>query len=305
MKAWGPFRWWSQNLADERARERIDDEISDALVALAGSPERWREISEARETIRRLLKGKLGSLWREGRAWLYVYRSTAARTDGREESLGTIGLEWHLLKRQHSLGFSLDVDPGEGEATISLRIPRNGVYLTVPLPRAWLKRLDYHGRELGVNFHNGALWFKLWNDPHECNYQAPFRDPQSRKRQPVLHLDNLIFGKSKHRSEDLETFAGTLNLDGGYEITARRFVSEWRRPRWPIPRRVMRVEIEIPGGIPIPGKGENGWDCEDDAIFGRTAPAKTIEEAARQLIVDVEQTRRKRGGRDWKPRVAV
>jgi hypothetical protein len=304
----GPVYIWWQNLADEEGRQRIHDDLNDALCTLAGANpnQRWREIAEARRTIDGLLRGKLGPMWRHGRAWVRLYRSAADRKTDRSEPLLRLGVSWSLLRRQHSLGGSVYLDSGEGEVTASLRVPRAGIYITLELPRALRQRIGYRDeRELGVTFHDGALWFKLWNDPHDWHSSTPFSDARSSKRQPVLHLDDLLFGKVSYRTIDLETQEGTLQLDGGYEVKARRFMSEWKRPRWPVPQRIMRVEIEIPGGIPIPGKGENSYDCEDDAIYGRTSPAASIDEAAHTLIADVLETRRKRGGVNWKPAKAA
>lgn len=307
MIRWKRIACHWQNLAHDEVWQRMHDEVTDLLMQAVGPDaerQHWERVIDARNRLHGLVDGKFGPLWQHGRAWFYVFASEEACKEWTNDH-AEIGVSWSLLHRQPSLGFSLDKggDSG-GELTFSLRVPRAGVYLSVELPRHWRKRFGlggYEEREIGVRFHDGTLWFSLWNDPHDCDYRAPFSDPRSRSRQPVLHLTDLIFGKAKHHTEDLERFEGTLNLDAGYPITARRFVSEWRRSRWPLPRRVMRVEIEIPGGIPIPGKGENGWDCEDDAIYGRTAPATTIEEAARKLVADVEQTRRKRGGRGWTP----
>jgi hypothetical protein len=39
------------------------------------------------------------------------------------------------------------------------------------------------------------------------------------------------------------------------------------------------VEIEVKGGVPVPGDGENSWDIDDDAVEIMTVAADTIEEA--------------------------
>lgn len=301
----GPFYLHWQNLAHDDVWDRMHDEVSDLLAELAGPDvdQRWQDLSRARIRLHDLVDGKFGRLWQHGRAWLYIYGSAVERKADDGKRLGTIAAEWSIGRRQHSLGGSVYVDGGEGEITASLRVPRAGIYLTLPMPRSWRERVHYsYDRELGVTFHDGALWFKLWNHPHDWVGKAPFWDARSSLRQPTLHLDDLLLGKVQYRSEDLETMTGTLQLDEGYEVECRRFVSEWKRPRWPVPQRIMRVEIKVAGkGIPVPGKGENGWDCGDDAIFGATMPAKTIDEAARKVIADVQETRRKRGGRSWRP----
>jgi hypothetical protein len=47
---------------------------------------------------------------------------------------------------------------------------------------------------------------------------------------------------------------------------------EWTFPRWFVAKQSDSITISIEGkGIPIPGKGENSWDCGDDAIRGVTS----------------------------------
>jgi hypothetical protein len=84
--------------------------------------------------------------------------------------------------------------------------------------------------------------------------------------------------------------------EGTYDASAKLTRGTWKRPRWPFPLVVMRVSIDIPDGIPIPGKGENSWDCGPDATYGTTGPASSIEEAVGDLVARTLETRKRRGG---------
>jgi hypothetical protein len=53
--------------------------------------------------------------------------------------------------------------------------------------------------------------------------------------------------------------------------------------------------------VPFPGKGENSWDCGEDATHGYYGPAASIEDAVGNLVTSTLKRRRKYGGRDWKP----
>jgi len=46
------------------------------------------------------------------------------------------------------------------------------------------------------------------------------------------------------------------------------------------------VRIEVPGGVPVPGKGENSWDCGDDAIYstGGRSPTDAIANLVRSAL---------------------
>ena len=89
--------------------------------------------------------------------------------------------------------------------------------------------------------------------------------------------------------------------EGTYHGAAKRFIATWKRPRWPKAKSLMRVEIDVPEGIPFPDKGENEWDMDDDATFSITTNAETIEQGVDQLIADVMRERNKYGGPDWHP----
>lgn len=74
----------------------------------------------------------------------------------------------------------------------------------------------------------------------------------------------------------------------------------WHYQRW-FSKTIRRCEIKVPEGIPHPGKGENSWDCGDDATFGlTTGKVKNIPQAVGDLVGMTLETRVKNGGwEDW------
>jgi hypothetical protein len=62
----------------------------------------------------------------------------------------------------------------------------------------------------------------------------------------------------------------------------------------------MRVDLKIDKGIPHAGKGENSWDCGDDATYGMCCAVKNIAEGVGVLVGSVLHDRVKYGGYgDW------
>lgn len=57
--------------------------------------------------------------------------------------------------------------------------------------------------------------------------------------------------------------------------------------------------IHMQEGIPFPGKGENSWDCGDDAYYG--FGGATIESAVEHIIADTIKARERHGGKNWRP----
>lgn len=63
--------------------------------------------------------------------------------------------------------------------------------------------------------------------------------------------------------------------EGNYPASVTLERSTWGRKRWPWGRKVQySTDLEIPGGIPHPGKGENSWDCGDDGLYSIYAPVR-------------------------------
>ena len=53
--------------------------------------------------------------------------------------------------------------------------------------------------------------------------------------------------------------------------------------------------------IPVPGKGENSWDCGEDATFSLSCPSTTISEAIGEMVKSCMRTRERYAGLDFKP----
>lgn len=90
--------------------------------------------------------------------------------------------------------------------------------------------------------------------------------------------------------------------EGVYPATWERKVRTWRyrRPLGSWRDRIVglrtRVDysIDIPGGIPIEGKGENSWDCGMDGLFG--TGGRSLEEAIGHCVEHVLRGRARYGG---------
>lgn len=58
--------------------------------------------------------------------------------------------------------------------------------------------------------------------------------------------------------------------EGPYDATVTSSVETWKRPRAWWQRRMEGVEIELEHPPMYAGKGENSWDCDDDATYSIT-----------------------------------
>ena len=204
-------------------------------------------------------------------------------------------------------GASFGYDDGDGHVWHwSVRLPPVGLYVSVPAPK-WARLRQPpegsprspHGnpwsasRHISFSIHDWALWWDLWRDP-----MAGWSREVPKWRHGSFHPIDTVFGRTKCETTTLETRNVVVPMpEKSYPATAELVEYAWKRPRWFTTKRMKRVQIEIPGGIPHAGKGENSWDCGDDATFGITTGAcASIPEGIGILVGSCLRTRVKYGG---------
>lgn len=228
-----------------------------------------------------------GSLLRHGRAWWHV---------GRVRVMGS----W-LLGRWNCRA-ELAVHPdSEDTFLVGLAVPGLSAWLGLGVShRGFLDRLNRacrrpdqkygNGRRTGFAFHGGALWWHLWADDGE------WRRTDSRWRYGHLNFADAVLGRQNYSERALESRSILVPMpEGSYAGTATLYEARWQRPRWPWPHVRATVKIEVPKGIPHAGKGENSWDCGDDATFGISCAAASIEEAIGKMVAGALHDRRRYG----------
>ncbi len=105
----------------------------------------------------------------------------------------------------------------------------------------------------------------------------------------------VLFGRTKYSEFDIERVERIAWIDGEqHALKIRRFTSVWAWPRWPFKRRFNRADIEPVVPVAIPGKGENGYDCGEDAIHSLTVKCKNADQAVAKFVENVLNARFKR-----------
>jgi hypothetical protein len=267
-----------------------------------------------------------GPMWRYGRAWLRWSRGDA-NTGHSYRPMLEVNPEWNVAPRA-SAGLSLQLGGGDGNTDIQLSVDVGlaRAYLTFdsPLWKPWLERIlpgywiERHGTyqhfdepgpnrlkitqetEIAVKWHGGGLWWSLWHSTMEWKSSTP------KWRNGHFDPADFLLGRHKYSSEELSTENVEVPMpERMYPGTVTLTRDTWKRPRWPFSRSMYRANIEVEGGVPHPGKGENSWDCGEDATYSLTCKARTAEEAVGKLVGSVLSSRRRYGGRNWRPRELV
>ncbi len=232
---------------------------------------------------------KQGRMWKYGRAWL--------RWPG-----NSIGVCWSLFRERFGMRLAFS-DTGDYAIEVGISLPFL-FSLWFHIARAkWVKRLPgvkWTGkwgsgdREIYIRFHDGALWWTLWR--HDNDHKSgDWRDSN-------FHFDDFFLGRNQYSESERTTHHVLFPVQGiVYSATVELYTSTWKRSRWPWPKTVNRANVEVETGVPVPGKGENGWDMEDDAIYGLTTEAGTVMEALGAFRQAVIRQRTKYGGENWEP----
>lgn len=254
----------------------------------------WQNLAKyEREEAEHRGEAYRGQDWVHGRAWLRL-------GGGRMESYRTrtINPSWRLGRFRPHFGLTFTRGGCEEDYTFGLVLGWLSLYLTFSgwrayeaLPRSW-------GRTTGVIWFEDRLRLE-WNcDSSEWSNE---RGPKHGKEWSCCPRDWLL-GQSKYSREDLSVVAVPVVMpERAYLAQVTMHQDSWKRPRWPWPKRLLRATIDVPAGIPFPGKGENSWDCGEDATYSMTCPAADPEEAARKLRDSVLLSRLRYGGKDWVP----
>lgn len=214
---------------------------------------------------------------------------------------GKLGLRYEVSAfPSTSCGLSVCLDDEELQTHVAL--PPLSVFVSVehPLQRAAFYKVTSKaeryagGMTTGIRVFEWALWWDVWHTRHEWKSTTP------RWRHGSFHPLDAWFGRLSINTVERSTHDVLIPLaEKNYLAHVKLTDDTWTRarwPRWPFTKQRFRCNVDIPGGIPVPGKGENSYDCGDDATFGLSADARTPEEAVAQVVQSVMNTRRRRGG---------
>ena len=124
-------------------------------------------------------------------------------------------------------------------------------------------------------------------------------------RFPWFKVKDFIFGRQifiTERPRDYDIKKGFIEMpEGKYPALFSFETRVWFRSRSPFRKMRYDTWVEIPIGIPESGKGENSWDCGEDALYGTGISGKTkaeghdIGRAAAHVRECSLRTRAKRG----------
>lgn len=228
----------------------------------------------------------------DGRAWLNICHRG-------------INIEWGFF---HWGSFSIGIDMlgEETDLMFHIKIPALFYfYLSFEHFLKWKGRIwqwldkkgmDQHGRSIGFRIMDKSIWIDLFRD--DSGWAKKYKGLWI-----VLHPIDRLLGKMQHSKEILESNIPVQvpMPEGIYNGVVQLTRDIWKRPRWPFKTVTYYSEIKVPGGVPFPGKGENSYDCGEDAIMSTSAKGQRASDAVSNMVKSVLRNREKNGGKDWRP----
>lgn len=215
--------------------------------------------------------------------------------------------EWNVLSSDgFGYGFQIGRNGSESDLGLDLYAGRLGT-LWCRFRSPWTKWVRipqggpdwYTARHTGIRFlpHKGCLVRGEWDalDGHWSSKWPWWRSWSITK--------NTVFGRIRSETDEGESGMTRVPLpEGNYNAmwrveTHRTYYVGWLgkiRDRILGPATWTSVNLDIPGGIPVEGKGENSYDCGMDAVFGTSG--KTVEEAVGNCVRSVLRSRQRYGG---------
>lgn len=219
--------------------------------------------------------GKTGSMLRHGRCWWRFGECG----DGL-----CFRAEWVVPGKKFRFGLEFG---GEDNFQLSVGLIIFTIYLSVSgLRWRWLPRDGV----CQVYWYEKSLWWSLWARRYESRRKDPWW-----KRTHCIQFDDLLFGRAKYSDEVLSEHEVLIPMpEGSYPAKVKMETHTWKRPRW-FAHSGTYANVDIEGGIPFMGKGENSWDCGEDGLYGSSMPAESVEEAIGKTVASVLESRRKYG----------
>jgi hypothetical protein len=228
---------------------------------------------------------------------------------------GEFHIEYWLFKRSNKPRLMLGIGGGDTDRQLCLSIGLPWlIALYLVFDHAWLKRLapthrvaSYKGgywdmpieRQIGFFYSDGRFWVKLWADTMDPDRN---RFKWQEFNWGLRYIADLLFGKTRYYEAGHQEHDEYIIMpEGAYRAKIVTYLACWKRPRWPFVHRVHRANIEIPGGIPVPGKGDNSWDMDDDAICSIGTIGANLYDLRQQIYESAMRDRVRYASAAWFP----
>lgn len=187
---------------------------------------------------------------------------------------------------------------------------RHGLFSYIRPGKTGAWRPDYDTRVFSINISTrqlggdgGPLTLKVrwecWAKEHAYSSSDP------KWMSGHWDLRDVLFGREQHESNVIAEGVCTIPMpEKNYPAVYATAVATWSytRPLGRLRDRILgrrsraSTWVDVPGGVPVPGKGESDYDCGDDAIFG--TGGVTVEDAVANVVRSALRDRERYDGQE-------
>lgn len=194
-----------------------------------------------------------------------------------------------------SFAVDYEIDPGDAEHMVKLGLLFFTLYIGLEgLMPKWFYPKGWEAKHIGIRVHDWKIWLDLW---------TPTMSWTRGQRSYTFDILKFLFGKEMYATKSIFVLEPNHKLvmpEGEYETQVRMEHAYLWRSRIPTGlwmRKCIRAHVDCPKGVPVPGKGENSWDCGDDAYFGQTCSIERPDPklALQNFVQSINETRSKYG----------
>lgn len=242
-----------------------------------------------------------GPLWRKGRAHLVAREAGRKSHGGQSYHDIQLNAEWSIIPK-YKFGFGFEVKVGNPGS-------ENDLHLHLffgPLANLFLSGGGFMPRRLLVpGYDSRVTGFRIAKDHGKLEVWMP-RNGGHRRGTPwwrysYVNWERFFCGQVKSSQEIIDDGTTIIpmpeaNYSAGYET--RKYTNVWptRFGRFRSPAVHYMTVVEPTTPVPIPGKGENSWDCDDDALHSVSVAGCSVEAAVAKVVETALSTRKKYGG---------
>lgn len=163
--------------------------------------------------------------------------------------------------------------------------------------KKWFKKIigyKYGNRRTGIRIFDWSIWFNFWLGEDNCGTMKE----KWRGYEDVFHITDFFLGKIKYSKKEIETGEVSFTMPAGFGYEEAYYDGKWKkelfirnRPRW-FTDSNFRYEVEVEEGVPFPGKGTTGYNCEEDAMFSSSGVYENEHKAVDGFIKNVLSNRK-------------
>lgn len=211
--------------------------------------------------------------WRHGRAYVYLGMTTNI-------PICQVSVQWCLFGEATLCCTSLSVFENKVESVFS--IPKVCSLFATIDTNHWFG--DHMLDVFDLTHHDNTVWWRILSPATEWKTSAPlWRDG---------HFDylNTLFGKPKMREERLYTRSTEIPLpEGSYPANITITQRTWVRARIPMQfASSLFAHVDVPDGIPVPKRSEDGWEVINGSFSGGGYPVSPHNPVADAIAKTVQ-----------------